>query len=60
VNGPTKPQDLYAVAGRRQASTPDNGRSALQVALIALTGVVIAGGVGLVAVRIRRDTRVEL
>jgi hypothetical protein len=56
-NGPDETQRLVAVQQSRQAAAPDDGRSGVQIALFALTGAIAAIGVGLVAVRIRRDTR---
>jgi hypothetical protein len=57
-NGPTQPKDLLAVANQRQATPTKEGRSGLAIGLFALTGVIAATGVGLIVVRIRRDTTV--
>ena len=55
-DGPTKARDLVAVAGRRQATPSENGRSGLAIGLLALTGLIAVSGAGLVVLRIRRDT----
>jgi hypothetical protein len=58
-DGETTERDLVAVSGSRQAQPADDGRSGLNIGFLALTGVVVATGVGLVAVRIRRDTKLR-
>ena len=52
-------RELVAVSGNRQADAADKGRSGLSIGLLALTGVIVATGAGLVFVRIRRDTKLR-
>ena len=49
-------RELIAVSGSRQAPPSGGGQSGLQAGLFALTGVIVAAGLGLVILRIRRDT----
>lgn len=56
-DGPFSDRGLVAVAGSRQASPDEGGLSVAQMVLLGLTGLVAVGGVGLVALRIRRDLK---
>lgn len=55
-DGETEDRELVAVAGSRQAPPAEEGRSGVSIGLLALSGVIIATGAGLVVMRIRRDT----
>jgi len=57
ADGPFADKGLVTVAGGRQAVRDDGGLSVAQMVLIGLTGLIAAGGVGFVALRIRRDLR---
>jgi hypothetical protein len=57
-DGPASDQQLVAVSGQRQATPTDEGTSGLRIALFTLTGLIAASGIGIVALRIRRDTTV--
>jgi hypothetical protein len=55
-DGPFADKGLLRVAGERQAARADEGLTGLQIALGALTGVIVFSGAALVVLRIRRDT----
>ena len=52
----SREQALTSLSGSRQATPTQGGRSGVQIALLTLTGVIVAAGAGLVVMRIRRDT----
>lgn len=55
-DGPFADKGLINVAGSRQAARDEGGRSVTELVFIGLTGLIAAGGVALVVLRIRRDT----
>lgn len=57
-DGPFSDRNLVNVAGSKQAAADEGGRSVAQWVFIGLTGLIAAGGAGLVVLRIRRDTTV--
>lgn len=56
-DGPFADRGLVTVAGSKQAAPDEGGRSIAQMVFLGLTGLIAAGGITLVALRIRRDTR---
>lgn len=56
-DGPFADRRLINVAGSRQAAPEEGGLSVTQIVFFTLTGVIAAGGLGVVAFRIRRDMR---
>jgi hypothetical protein len=58
-DGSATDRELVAVAGSRQAPPAEEGRSGLSIGLLALSGVIVATGAGLVIARIRRDTSLD-
>ncbi len=56
-DGPFADRGLVNVAGSRQAARDEGGRGLAEIVFIGLTALIAAGGLTLVALRIRRDTR---